>query len=118
MPSRVASVGCDAHGGAREVVAGEEQRVAGEAGGGVGETVSEVEIRRMAAASVAQPGVGGGPEVGIRERDDGDITLEEEAADEAARIAIQPSRQDNRGLDEGGRADGDVAGLGCNGGDE
>ncbi len=112
------SVRRDAHVRACELVAGEEQRFVGEAGRRVGEAISEIEIRGVAAASKAQPGVGGGTEVGIGERRDGDITLQEEAADETARVAVEPGRYDDRRLHEGGGADGDVTGICGEGGDE
>lgn len=60
----------------------DQQGLAGEAGGGVGETVSEVEPGLVPSLAVAAEGVGGDAVVGVGEGDDRELELLQEAGEE------------------------------------
>ena len=64
----------------------------------------------MATFAIPQPGRHSQAVVVLRERDDDRATLLDEASQAAAHVAIEARREDERRLDQGGRADADERG--------
>lgn len=105
----MSSGACDV--GFGEVVSDVEERIAGKAGDGVRQAISEIQSGGVVASTKTEEGSGGGPGMVFIEGDDSGSKLPEESLNNGAGVLPQTRGEDHASLNYGWSTDQNFIGL-------